>query len=455
MSDSLSLLLKTNDNPVSTFSVNVGQQSFRNQSVEVDGPQCIPSEDVAEVDDDSNGQFRNLDNFPADLSKCHFPDKSSFERDFCTIAVQRGLGRTVINDFLQLFRKHNIGNFPKDARSILGSLRVVETSKISPGRYYHFGLSESLNQAVKYVFPENAQCVKLQVNIDGLPLTKSSHSSFWPILGKCVAPIVSKVFVIGLYFGDTKPASVSEFLSPFLKECVDAHKNGLKIGEISCDFEVHSVVCDAPARQFVKCIKPHTGYFSCERCTVKGVYLEKKGVRFHETDCSPRTNQSFRERLHPPHHVGIENSPFCELELDMVASFPLDYMHLVLLGVVRRVLKSWLGLKGGDGVTYAKLHRLQIPTINCRQIMFSKSVPSEFQRKPRSFTFAALFKATELRMFLCYTSPAVMLRVFKKVNIYQHFMLLVCAMRILLSPAQSHESVMFARTCLTSFVHYV
>ena len=441
---------------VPTLIVNSGQNG------EQGSHSCVTEEagcrdcDVASAPgrNDKNGNFRNLDEFPNDLSMCNFPDKSSFEKDFCMIVVQRGLGRTVVNDFLQLFRKYNVGNFPKDARSILGSLRVVETCDVSPGRYHHFGLSEALNQAVKYVFPQDARSVQLQVNIDGLPLTKSSHSSFWPILGKCVSPIVSRVFVIGLYFGNTKPASVQDFLSPFIKECVDAQNNGLFIGGVKCDFEVHSVVCDAPARQYVKCIKPHTGYFSCERCTITGVYIEKKGVRFSETFCPARSNESFRERLQESHHVGLEDSPFCTLELDMIAMFPLDYMHLVLLGVVRRNLKSWLGLKGGDGITFAKLHRLHIQTINCRQLMFSKSVPSEFQRKPRSFSFATLFKATELRMFLCYTSPAIMLRMFKKVYIYQHFMLLVCAMRVLLSPAQSDESVTFARTCLESFVRF-
>ena len=223
-----------------------------------------------------------------------------------------------------------------------------------------------------------------------------------------------------------------------------------------CDFEIHSVVCDAPARQFVKCIKLHSGYDSCERCTVHGRYIEGKGVRFEKTDCLVRTNESFRERVHETHHLGNRDSPFCALKLDMIASFPLDYMHLVLLGVVRKVLKSWLGLKGGSaGVHKTRLHRSDVSTINCRQAMFSKSVPSEFQRRPRSFTFAGIFKATELRMFLCYTSPAVMLRIFKKVLIYQHLMLLVSAMRILLSPAQSAECVTFARTCLQHFVKFV
>ena len=178
----------------------------------------------------------------------------------------------------------------------------------------------------------------------------------------------------------------------------------------------------------------------------------KKGGRYHQSNGSARTNESFRDRLDEQHHVGVEASPFCELNIDMIANFPLDYMHLVLLGVVRRLLKSWLGLTAEKKKNFARLHRSNVSVMNCRQQKFGKSVPLEFQRKPRSFSFAALFKATELRMFLCYASPAVLLRIFKTAKIYQHFMLLVTAMRILLSPAQPNASVMFARKCLVSFV---
>ena len=50
-----------------------------------------------------------------------------------------------------------------------------------------------------------------------------------------------------------------------------------------------------------------------------------------------RTNLSFRLKTNEQHHKGrsiLEDIP----GLDMVKSFPLDYMHLVLLGVVRKFL---------------------------------------------------------------------------------------------------------------------
>ena len=155
--------------------------------------------------DQPGNTLRNLDEFVNVLPRCDFSDNSSFEKDFFKVVVARGLGRTVVNDFLTLFRKHKIGHFPKDARSFLGSMRIVPTEEISPGKYHHFGLCQSLNDVLKYTdLPENIDRVKIQVNIDGLPLSRSSNRSFWPILGSVVFPIRSKVFMIGLYFGEKK-----------------------------------------------------------------------------------------------------------------------------------------------------------------------------------------------------------------------------------------------------------
>ena len=164
----------------------------------------------------SRNNLRNLDRFSNISPNCDLAEGLSFEKDFFKIVVARGLGRTVVNNFLTLFRKHKIGHFPKDARSFLGLMRVVPSIEISPGRYHHFGLSQSLNNLLRYItLPHDIECIKLQINVDGLPISGSSPSSFWPILGKVVFPIQSKVFIIGLYLGEKKTifnSTVSRFI---------------------------------------------------------------------------------------------------------------------------------------------------------------------------------------------------------------------------------------------------
>lgn len=43
------------------------------------------------------------------------------------------------------------------------------------------------------------------------------------------------------------------------------------------------------------------------------------------------------------HHIGLTTSRLVELPgIDLVHTFPLDYMHLVCLGVVRKLILLWL-----------------------------------------------------------------------------------------------------------------
>ena len=55
--------------------------------------------------------------------------------------------------------------------------------------------------------------------------------------------------------------------------------------------KIKALVCDAPARQFIKCIKGHSGYYSCERCETKGNW--EQGMYLVETDSTIREDSKF------------------------------------------------------------------------------------------------------------------------------------------------------------------
>ena len=87
----------------------------------------------------------------------------------------------------------------------------------------------------------------------------------------------------------------------------------------------------------------------------------------------------------------------------MINDFNLDYMHMVCLGVVRRMLYY---LKGHfKSVFNGRLSQSSLNEITSRLLLFKGKLPSEFSKQPRSLNELDRQKATERRSFLLYTGP--------------------------------------------------
>lgn len=93
----------------------------------------------------------------------------------------------------------------------------------------------------------------------------------WPILG-LLQGITKKPFLIAIFGGISKPKILAEYLKSLAEEV-----KSLKSGFIFRGKELllSSVVCDAPAHAYVKGVKSHTGYSSCDKCVQSGVYIQK------------------------------------------------------------------------------------------------------------------------------------------------------------------------------------
>ena len=123
-------------------------------------------------------------------------------------------------------------------------------------------------------------------------------------------------FFIGLFYGISKPISCKEYLSEFIDGFITLQK-GIKIGNCTFKIVVHAVICDAPAKAFVKCVKSYSGYSGCDKCCQRGVWNRK--MTFPEIDCCLRTDESFHSMMDKDLHLGI--SPFTELGIGMVSSY--------------------------------------------------------------------------------------------------------------------------------------
>lgn len=118
-------------------------------------------------------------------------------------------------------------------------------------------------------------------------------------------------------------------------------------------------------------------------------------------------------------------------------------MHLMCLGVMRKLIQIWMFGKGHLSATLIDL--LSARLLNLRQFM-----GSDFVRLPRSLKEVKYWKATKYRQFLLYTGPLVLLGILPK-DKYDHFCLLHTAIRILCCP-QLLQHTDFAGSLLKLFV---
>ena len=102
-------------------------------------------------------------------------------------------------------------------------------------------------------------------------LGKSSNSALWPIL--CSDTVLKSVFIIGAYYGQSKPQCNNSYLRHFVNEAILLINTGLVYNGITVKINLHGIICDAPAKAFILSIKHHTGYNICTRCTITGKYL--------------------------------------------------------------------------------------------------------------------------------------------------------------------------------------
>jgi hypothetical protein len=219
---------------------------------------------------------------------------------------------------------------PKDARTLLNTPHVSPVRILGNGKFVYFGLKIQLEQ---HALSVNDTTMKLFLNIDGLPLFKSSKMEFWPILAQVCNSSIKKPIIVGIYCGNGKPP-IKDYLSDFVCEVKVLYKHGINTNQGNFKVIISALICDAPARNFIKCTIGFNAYGACEKCLVWG---EHHGcVVFLDINCALRTDEEFCDGVYLHYQTG--KSPFLELGIGLVSQVVLDPMHLIHLGVTRRLL---------------------------------------------------------------------------------------------------------------------
>ena len=255
-----------------------------------------------------------------------------------------------------------------------------------------------------------------------------------------IEPIV--VFPVVLSYGSSKPKDL-EFLEDVVQDLAHILEHGLKDGDRVLQVTLRCVVCDAPARALVKGTKLCSGYFECDKCAQEGMWIGRVVYPIVK-DVNLRTDVSFRRKVNLEHHNN--ESPFSALPIDMIKKFPIDYMHQLCLGVMKKLILSWV--RGSRNV---KLSSGQVKEISDQLIALKPFVPRIFARKPRGLEQIDRWKATEYRQFLLYTGKIVLSNILKP-ELYYHFLCLSVASCIMISPDLASVHCEYAKQLMEYFV---
>ncbi len=299
---------------------------FSEEEGDMDVVEAVGEADLTEsfVVGSSDGQTLTSDSEDSDNE---VNETFSLSDSISNWAIHFGISLVALTALLGILRICH-PDLPKDARALLKTRTKYSILDRAGGQYHYFGILSSLrNTLSKYTHTlSDGFVLKLQVNIDGLPLFKSSSLQLWPILGLLLSVPMKEPVVIGLLCGQKKPCSAKVSLEDFVDELQRLEK-GFDFEGKNLKLKLDTVICDPPARSFVKNTKNHNGYHGCDKCAQPGKYINRR-MTYPCTDYALRTDESFKNMVDEGHHLEGQYS-FHGSSVCMVSQFPLDYMHLV------------------------------------------------------------------------------------------------------------------------------
>ncbi|XP_044577818.1 uncharacterized protein LOC123260650 isoform X1 [Cotesia glomerata] len=266
----------------------------------------------------------------------------------------------------------------------------------------------------------------LVLNTDGLSLVKSSTSHCWPLMFFIaeLPEYLRELYLttVGLWYDkDCKPV-MNTFLEPFITKFKKCFNDGIlwthpKTGEkIISRIVVPLIIADAPARAQLQNILNFNGRYGCNICEIKSrkclAVAGKKRIRIYKFE-----EAKLRTRKRIKHQVlkvmnsdkkktskGIKgNSILSRLPLiDMGTCFVPEYMHSVLLEVVRQFISLWLEKKNPWKLRKDLIDEIDEFLLNIRPLYF-------FGRMPRRLSSFKHYKASEFyNWVLFYSLPALL-----------------------------------------------
>lgn len=156
-----------------------------------------------------------------------------------------------LKDLFQIINTNIPNLLPRDPRTFLQTSKIkMWFKKVGTGEYWH----QELRYCIQSAFADlnSDKTVSININIDGLPIYKSSKLEFWPIIFNVHEQPNLEPMIIGIYHGKGKPENLTEFFSPFIEEMNNVIENGITINNYKLTIKIRCFICDSPARAYLK-----------------------------------------------------------------------------------------------------------------------------------------------------------------------------------------------------------
>ncbi|XP_051807764.1 uncharacterized protein LOC127535044 isoform X2 [Acanthochromis polyacanthus] len=297
-------------------------------------------------------------------------------------------------------------------------------------------------------------------NSDGSPVFKSSKFSIWPIqlhLNELPPKIRFKnVILAGLWFGAHEPV-MPIFLKPFVEQANTLASTGVvwdKNGDRQNSKVIGLCCCvDSKARPAMQNTTQFNGYFGCGFCLHPGTLVEKQ-VKYTVTAEYPERESKDMladMEMAVEQHKSVRGvkgpSPLINMPyFDIVWGFIPDYMHAVLLGVVRQLTELFLH---SSNQPYYNGSPTTMQVLNKR--MSCIKPPHLITRLPRPLSECRHWKASEWRAWLLFYCLPVLNGVLQQ-RYFRHLSLLVSSVFILLKEQITFDEINKADEMLFEFV---
>jgi hypothetical protein len=435
-------------------SSNYSVDAFTCHSFNVEHFNDIPSfENVLELlnsDESSSGSdLNNEESTDVPLPNINHDDLSmSLAEELLVCFVIFNLSHSCMTFILTCLRRHGV-SVPPSVYHLKKLKEKVNWDKmnINNGQLGHLSVMENIQFCLRKGLLSIGECFKpfkldISINIDGLPLYRSSNLTLWTIL--CRIGDIARPFPLSVFCGVGKP-DVTVFLSNLCDELSLMKTSGIVVNGHRIFLGCIKIICDSPARAYVQCLKGHNSFDGCSYCRIKG-YWSQGRVVFPAIRASSRTDVDY---CNFAENNQLQLSPISSI-CGLYSDFPPDYMHCVCLGVVRKLFHFYLLPQKGHRLP-CKLSQDQQQSLSQLALRVSTFIPSDFQRRLRSFKELLHFKATEFRTLVLYLGP-YLLKDFLLPQFYEHFLFLHFAIYVYVSSRHKHL-YSHAQRCIEIFVH--